>query len=140
MSSHPPKLTEATFEQLPMSAHQSLFLVDYHLSVPLPYGHKFPEAKCYQSTIIMNVPSGIKAKRFKYCWYKVGGFDQVWVVWPLKWKCPGSNAYGWLPKLEFGDPAFPPYYTSINPHQPEAVAPFRYVDCDGEWYEPTEPG
>lgn len=102
-------LTLVSFEQLSAPEHRALFVVDYHLDNPPAVGHQLMPGYTDQSTLIMFEMNTELRKRFKHCYYRVGGFADVRVVWPMKWPAPAPNAYGWLPKLEFGDPDNSPY-------------------------------
>jgi hypothetical protein len=126
-------LTLVPFGQLSADEHRALFVVDYHLNNPPPWGHEEIPQYTGQSTIILSEMSSELRKRFKHCYYRVGGFADIRVVWPMKWPPPAANAYGWLPKLEFGDPGSPPYYNQINQALVGVAVPaFRYVTHEGE--------
>lgn len=132
-------LTYVTFEQLPGLHHAALFVVDYHLNNPPDFGHSLEVQYINQETMIMFAPQGVDRKRFKHCYYRVGRFADIRVVWPMKWIAPSANAYGWLPKLEFGDPNSGPYYNGINPTLVNPIQPFRYVAHDGTHVLPAAP-
>jgi hypothetical protein len=127
-----------TFEELNQEQHRKLFVVDYHLDNPPSLGNSSSVIFTGDERKIMFPSPPIKMNRFKHCIYKVGGFEVV-LVWPLKWPAPKDNAYGWLPKLEFGDPANTPYYNAINPALVDPVQPFKYVTHTGEHITPDAP-
>lgn len=131
-------LKQVTFEELPAIHHAALFVVDYHLNNPPEFGHN-QEVRYLHETAIMFAPTGIDRKIFKHCYYRVGGFSDIRVVWLAKWIAPSANAYGWLPKLEFGDPNGGPYYNGINPALTAPIQPFRYVAHDGTHVLPQAP-
>ncbi len=129
-----------TFEALSVVHHAALFIVDYHLDNPPNYGHNLIPVFRDMETLINFPPNGIAAGRFKHCWYKVGGFTDIKVVWPRYWPAPSGNAYGWLPKLEFGNPANRPYYNEVNPALVNPVLPFKYITHDGRHFTPPQAG
>ena len=133
-------LIYVTFEQLPGIHHAALFLVDSHLNNPPNFAHTLLPEFRNQETLILFAPNGIAAKRFKHCWYKVGGFTDIRVVWPTGWPAPRANTYGWLPKLEFGNPNEGPYYNGVNPALVNPVQPFTYVDFNGNQITPLQAG
>lgn len=126
-----------TFEELSGSDHTKLFLVDCHLVNPPDLKHSLADQIRLEGEMrIMFPPQGIRRNKFKLCMYKVGGFSQILVVWPFTWDAPAPNRLGWLPKLEFGNPNFPPYYTDINPALTGEIAPFTYTNHKGETCNP----
>lgn len=73
-------LTQISFEQLSVMHHAALLVIDYHLSNPPAFGHNQEVIFLNQETIIMFSPQGIDRKRFKHCYYRVGGFSDIRVV------------------------------------------------------------
>jgi hypothetical protein len=137
-NSNQPK--QVTFESLSKEDHGKLFLVDCHLNNPPQLRNQEKVEFINQEFAVNFPPTGIKVKRFKLCTYKVGGFSDIKVAWPIGWKAPGANALGWLPKLEFGDPANGPYYNGVNPALTAPIAPFSYIAHDGGEHTPPGPG
>lgn len=123
-----------TFEQLTAEDAQKLFLVDAHLVDPPDKTHKDKDDIKLTGTLrIMS----LRSNRFKWCQYKVGPWDHVFLVWPFKWKAPAPNRLGWLPKCEFGKTG--PYFNDVNPDLDYPIEPFSYIDHEGEEYTPDSP-
>lgn len=126
-------MPRVTFEELSREQHRKLFVVDGHLDDPPELQNDLDVVFLNQETAIMTEMNTPLRKRFKHCVYRVGGFSDIRVVWPVKWPAPAPNRYGWLPKLEFGSPENGPYYNQIDPGLAGvSMEPFPYRAHDGK--------